>query len=224
MLSYNEILGLQTVLPRIQKNWVDEIIIVDGGSTDGSIEYAESMGFFVLRQKRLPEDSTAWGSGIVEGYRQGLARATGDYIINFTPDNNCIPEVIPRLVAKIKEGYDMVIASRYLGDAKSQDDTFVTAFGNWFFTTLVNVLFRSHYTDVLGFYRAYRKNLTQELGIDIRLSVSTQQCIRCKKKNIRVTEIPADEPSHIGGKSSRSILKNGFIELKTIFEEFFSGS
>lgn len=214
MLSLNEIESMRVILPRIKKEWVDEIIIVDGGSTDGTIEFAESLGFPVLRQK---------SKGIIAGYIEGLKASTGEVVITFTPDGNMIPEKIPELVAKMKEGYDMVIVSRYLDGAKSEDDTLVSGFGNWLFTTMVNVLYGSNYTDVLGFYRAFRKDIFTRLGLweDIRLSIDTQMCIRCARKGLKTTEIPGDEPKRIGGKSYRSIIKNGLIELSTVFGELF---
>ncbi len=209
----NEIQALPAILPRIKKEWVDEILILDGDSTDGSIEYAESLGFQVTRQK---------SKGLLEGVKEGIGLVRTDYVIGFTPDNNMIPEMIPQLVAKVKEGgYDMVIVSRYFDGAKSHDDSMVSGFGNWFFTALTNLFFGSHYTDVLGYYRAYRVALFKELGIEIKLSVDTQLCIRCTKKKLKVAEIPGDEPKRIGGHSSRSILKNGWIELTTILGEFF---
>ena len=220
MLCFNEREGMKAVLPRIRKEWVDEIIIMDGGSTDGSIEYARSLGFPIRVQKKVGPAIGFRGQAILDGFGQALEEATGDYILSFTPDNNCVPEKIPDLIAKAKEGYEMVIASRYLKGARSYDDDFLTGFGNWFFTTLVNVLFGSRYTDVLGFYRIYRKDLLTRLKIPIKLSLSTILCIRCRKKNLRTVDIPADEPARIGGKSSRSILRNGWIELTTILGEF----
>ncbi len=213
ILALNEIEGMKNTLPRIQKDWVDEIIIVDGGSTDGSIEYAKALGFTVMPQK---------GKGVLAGYLEGLEAARGDAVILFTPDGNCIPERIPDLVKKMREGYDMVIVSRYLGDARSIDDTIITGFGNWMFTSLVNLLFRANYTDVLGIYRAFRKEIFKTLHLDTEMksAVNTQLCIRCVKQGMRVDEIPGDEPARIGGVSSRSILRHGFMEFVTIFSEF----
>jgi len=212
MLSLNEIEGLREILPRIPKNILFEVIVVDGGSTDGSIEFAESFGYKVLRQR---------SKGIVNGIKEGFAALTGDVVIQFTPDNNMIPEKIPELIAKMEEGYDMVVVSRYLPPAKSQDDHLISGFGNWLFTAMVNVLFRTRYTDVLGFYRAYRINLLKELDLEIKLSIDTQLNIRCAKRKKKVAEIPGDEPPRIGGKSSRSIIWNGLVELHTILDEWW---
>lgn len=228
ILSRNELLGMKEVLPRIRKEWVDEIIVMDGHSTDGSAEYAESLGLRVIRQKnskctrKISGPFREHGYGAVEALREGFAAATGDYVITFSPDNNCIPELIPALVAKLKEGYDMVTVSRYKDGAKSDDDTRVTTFGNWMFTSIVNLLFGCRLTDLLGIFRGYRRTLIQELGIEIKLSLHTQLAIRCAKFKKRVTEISGDEPLRIGGTSARNNLKNGLIEVYTIVEEFFS--
>ena len=228
ILCRNEIEGLKTVLPRIRKEWVEEIILVDGNSTDGSRQYAESLGIRVLRQKNFkplrkvrgpfPEHS----SGAVEGLREGFEAARGDYVLTFSADNNCIPELIPVLRDKIKQGHDMVIVSRYKDGARSQDDSVVTGFGNWMITRLVNVLYGTHYTDVMSIFRGYRRNLIQELEIDMKLSLHTQLAIRCKKYNKSVAEIPGDERPRIGGGSVRNNFKNGLVELFTIFEELVS--
>jgi glycosyltransferase involved in cell wall biosynthesis len=64
VLVLNEIEGLQLYMPRIDRSWVDQILIVDGGSTDGSVEWCEANGYQVLRQKQrgLRQMATAWWS------------------------------------------------------------------------------------------------------------------------------------------------------------------
>ena len=149
ILVLDEIEAIQQVLPKIDRSWVDEIIVVDGGSTDGTIEYCESQGLQVLRQRQH-----GYGRGMMEL----IDRAKGDIIIEFMGDGNCKAETIPLLIKKIKEGYDLVIGSRYAGGARSFDDTMMTRFGNWGFTQLINVLFRAHFADAMMGYRAYRKD------------------------------------------------------------------
>jgi len=124
-------------------------------------------------------------------------------------------------VSKIKEGYDMVIASRYKGGAKSEDDSWVTGFGNFMFTHLVNLCFGGHYTDVLVIYRAYRKGLVKECGLDkiCHDTFTETLSIRCAKLKKKVADIPADEPKRISGERKLKILRDGWDNLTTILRE-----
>jgi len=208
----NEIEGMKRILPHVQKEWVDEILVLDGGSTDGSLEYAESLGFPTFRQK---------SKGLGNAYWEALEISTGDVIIPFSPDGNSVPERIPELVQKMREGYAMAVASRYLDGAKSEDDNFISAFGNWMFTRIINLLFGGHYTDVLVMFRAWRREIVESLrdtpvgGFETRLS------IECAKRKLKVAEIPGDEPKRIGGRTKRSILICGLVILRVILKEFF---
>lgn len=214
--TLNEIDGVRYIMPRVKREWVDEIIVVDGGSTDGTVEYFKEMGIPVIRQK---------SKGVCGAYWEGLEAATGDIVISFSPDNNSLPEAIPTLVAKMKEGYDLVIASRYLGGAKSEDDDVVTAFGNWMFTKMVNVLFGGNYTDSLVMFRAFKRDLHLKLNMsDKGIPVFEMlQCIRCSKQKLKVAEIPADEPKRIGGVRKMRPLYNGSCLLWVIIKEIFNG-
>lgn len=209
--TLNEIEGMKIIMPLLRKRWVDEILVLDGGSTDGTIEYARSHGYQVIMQK---------SKGITNAYREGLKVAKGDYIVTFSPDGNSLPEVIPELVKKIKEGYDMVIASRYARGAKSEDDDPVTAFGNWMFTKIINICFGGHYTDTLVMLRAFRKDIAQNIHISFpRAGMEPALSIRCAKQKLKVTEIPGSEPKRIGGKRKMSPILNGLDIFRLIFSE-----
>ncbi len=150
----NEAQAMRKILPQIPKGSCDQILVVDGGSTDDSADYARSLGFDVYTQKER---------GLRAAYAEGIAQATGDIVVTFSPDGNSMAEKIPVLIAKMREGYDMVIVSRYKDNAKSQDDDMLTAFGNWMYTAAINFLFRAQYTDSLVMFRAYRRDILQEL-------------------------------------------------------------
>ena len=211
----NEIEGMKLILPHIRKDWVDEILVVDGGSTDGSYEYAESLGLNVFRQKSIT-------LGMISAYWEGLAVATGDVIIPFSPDGNSVPERIPELVAKMREGYEMVIVSRYLDGAKSEDDDLVSGFGNWLFTTLINLLFGAHYTDSLVMFRAWKREIVEAFAVDPTIGgFEPLLSIECAKKKLKVAEIPGDEPKRVGGKTKKRTLAAGWAILVLIAKELF---
>lgn len=225
ILTLNEIEGMREVMPQIKKDWVDQIIIVDGGSTDGTIEYVKKNGYFLHIQKK---------KGIRNAYMEVLEYVSGDVVITFSPDGNCIPEVITQLVEKMKEGYDMVIASRYAKGAKSYDDDFLTGIGNWFATSLVNFLYRAKYTDVMGIFRAYKKTLIYDLDLDKDASYSTPErifhtklswepllSVRAAKRRLRLGDIPADEPKRIGGQRKLQLFRWSAAYLFQIIREVF---
>ena len=225
VMTLNEIEGMKVIMPQIQKNWCDQIIVVDGGSTDGTIEWAREHGYFVFVQKRL---------GFRHAYNEVLPYVTGDIIITFSPDGNSISELIPPLIEKMKEGYDMVIASRYLGNAKSEDDDMVTGFGNWLFTRTVNLLHGGRYTDAMVIFRAYRKQIVYDLDLDkeegytlaeklfrTRISWEPLLSVRAAKRKLRVAEIPGDEPPRIGGERKLKVLQWGAAFYFQFIREVF---
>ena len=219
----NEIEAVQVIMPRVKREWVDEIIVVDGNSTDGTPEYFKENGYKVISQSRL---------GAIHAWWDGFELATGDIIIPFSPDGNSVPEVIPSLIEKMREGYDMVIASRYKDGAKSHDDNIFTAMANYGLTKIINLAFEGNYTDCLGMYRAFNRRLLVELGLnrnpDTKVAVfEVLLSIRCLTNKKKVAEIPGDEPNRIGKGGSRchpSVRARtyaGIIMLRCIFREYF---
>ena len=224
--TLNEIDGMRAIMPQIKKEWCNQVIILDGGSTDGTIEYARDNGYFVYVQKK---------KGFRHAYVEVLPYIEGDVMITFSPDGNSIPELIPDLIHKMAEGYDMVIASRYLGDARSEDDDFITAFGNWLFTGTVNLLFRAHYTDAMVILRAYKKQLIYDLELDknesyelpeklfhTHISLEPLLSVRAVKRKLKVAEIPGPEPPRIGGERKLQIWRWGAAYYFQFIREVFN--
>jgi glycosyltransferase involved in cell wall biosynthesis len=224
-LTLNEIDGVKAVMPRVPAGLFHQVLIVDGGSTDGTVEWARDNGYAVHVQRR---------QGIRHAYLEALPLIEGDAIISFSPDGNCDPAVLPRLAAKLADGYDLVIGSRYLDGARSEDDDLVTAFGNWLFTRTVNLLYRSRYTDVMVIYRAFRRGLIAELGLDqdrsyelpewlFRTVISWEplMSVRAAKYGKRIGEVPAGEPPRIGGHRKLQVLRWGAAYYFQIWKERF---
>ena len=223
--TLNEITGVTQLMPRVKREWVDEIIFVDGNSTDGTIEYIKEHGYKLFLEKR---------PGLRYALVEAIENTDCDVIITFSPDGNCVPEVMPELIAKMKRGYDMVIASRYAEGAKSYDDSLITAFGNWMFTRVVNILHGGKYTDVMNIYRAYKKSLVKELDLDKDITYSTPEklfhtrigwepilSVRAAKRKLKIAEISGDEPPRIGGKAKLRIFQWGAGYLFQFIREVF---
>ncbi len=223
--TLNEIHGMKTIMPQIKREWYDQLLIVDGQSTDGTIEYAKKMGYPIIIQKK---------KGMRNAYMESLPHITGDVILTFSPDGNSISELIPECIKKMKEGYDMVIVSRYAEGAKSYDDDLVTGFGNKLFTTLINFFHRAYYTDAMVIYRAYKKNLIYDLDLDKDSSYETEEklfktniswepllSIRAAKRKLKIAEIPGDEPARSGGERKLQVLRWGAAFMYEVFREIF---
>jgi len=214
----DEIEALKVIMPRIDKKWYDEIVIIDGGSTDGSREFLTSIGYNVIAQ-RVP--------GIKAAFWQAFDIASGDIIIPFSPDGNSVPEDIPRLIKRINEGYDIVIASRYVLGMRSEDDDFASRCANLIFTKLVNILFRARITDALGMYKAFKKSLLFTLDIDKLKDEHSEilLLIRGIRYGLKISEIESPEPCRIGVQGSRAHpglfgkYKSAFGILKTIIRD-----
>lgn len=212
--TLNELEAAKVVLPRIDRAVVHEIIVVDGGSTDGTVEFCESQGYTVFTQKER-----GYGSAM----REAAARAKGDLIIEFPPDGNSLPEKVPDVVRKLEEGYDLVIASRYAPGARSDDDDFLTGIGNWGFTFVTNLLFWSSYTDVLVGFRGYRKSALEKVSMTAPgLEWSIQMPIQFRKKRLKTADIPAIEPARIGGVRKMRPFRTGWQILKILIKERFA--
>lgn len=211
--TMNEIQGLRVLLPKVAKDLVTRVVILDGGSKDGSIEYVRSLGLDLVIQSR---------PGMKMAYQECYPHIKEDIVITFSPDGNSKLEAIQELIEMIRNGYDMVIASRYKGGARSYDDTRLTRLGNMLFTKLISI-FGYPYTDAMVMYRAYSRELPRILGLNIirsplwekfigrYVSWEPLMSIRAAKLKLRIAEIPADEPKRFDESSNNLFLPTSRI-------------
>jgi glycosyltransferase involved in cell wall biosynthesis len=209
--TLNELKGLEATVPFIDRSLVDDIIVIDGGSKDGTIEYSAAAGLTVVSQLR---------PGLQHAIFDVARSLPHDYVIEFSPDGNCKVEQLPELIAKIGEGYDHVVVSRYLDHAVSEDDHVITAFGNWMFSRLMRPLAKFAVTDALNIYRGYRRRILLDPDFEFYMRGPVLEPLitgMCALRGCSAAEIPGDEPVRIGGVTKRSILYNGSMILLMIF-------
>jgi glycosyltransferase involved in cell wall biosynthesis len=218
--TLNEVDGMRAILPTIDRNLFDDILVVDGGSTDGTVECAIQHNVRIMSQLR---------KGLGLGVMDAIATLKTDCVIEFSLDGNCMIEQLPDIVKKLKEGHDLVIVSRYLPPAKSFDDNIVTAFGNWMFTQMIGGLGKFPLTDSLTMYRGYHTKITKFPEFEKFLRSTHFQPLTSAvgtARGLNICEIPGDEPRRIGGKSKMSVFHNGtgiliMVIRMYIFKWFF---
>ena len=212
VLTLDEIDGVKAIMPRINREWAEEIIFVDGGSKDGTIKEAERLGYKVIHQHNKGEGNA---------FRIGIENTDTDYVMMFSPDGNDVPEDIPKVINKIKEGYDVVHISRFGKFSESEDAGHIDRFGNNMFTFLVNVFFGGHLTDALNGFRIIRRDIMNELKTDAKhLNIEQQICIRSLKKKLKIYEIDGKEPNRIGGERKMRPIEVGLQLSWQIIKEF----
>ena len=213
VMTFNEFEGMKKIMSKVDKKWVDRIVIVDGGSTDGTIEEAIKMGFEVITQTTL----NGYGGAILTG----VNATTEDNIILFSPDGNHEVEDIKKLSEKIIEDYDQIIITRFGRNSINLDAGLIDRFGNKMFVFLANVLFGGNLTDTLTGCRAIKRKAMLELKIDALSMDSTQQMsIRGLKKKQKIFEIVGNEWHRIGGKRKMRPLIVGAQLSWQIIKEF----
>ena len=195
--TLNEIEGLKITIPRIDKSLFEEILVIDAKSTDGSVEYIQNQENIKLVTQK--------SSGLTGAMVEAINLVKTDYVVEFSPDNNCTPEELAGIVEKLKEGYDIVVVSRYLGDAVSEDDTLITGIGNWFFSKMIRYLGNYPITDALTMFRGYKVDIVRDRLFKKYLSTGHifEPLISAygNLMNFKYIEIPGTEHKRIGGEA-----------------------
>ena len=199
--TLNEAECIETVLKELSHNDVDEILVVDGHSVDGTPELIRRLGFNVITQD---------GKGYGAAMNTGIKHAIGDIIIPMDADGSYDPKDIPDLVECIENGFDVAFASRYLPDSGSHDDTIIRFVGNKLFTFLINKIHGVKISDSLFLYVAAKKEVFKSLNLG---SSGFEFCIefpiKMQKAGFRYTEIPSFERERIAGKSKVNAFLDG---------------
>lgn len=213
--TLNEINGFKKIFPNINRDLFDDILVVDGGSTDGTVQYAQENNLRIIFQKK---------KGLAAAVMEAMDEIRTDYVIEFSLDGNCMVEQLPELVQSLHAGADLAIVSRYLPPAKSFDDNPITAFGNWMFTRLIRGLGKFQITDSLTIYRGFHKKIIEYPEFKKCLYGPVFEPLTSAvalARNLKVVEIPGDEPKRIGGISKMSVSYNGSCILWMIIKMYF---
>jgi len=226
IMTRNEIDGIKEILPRIDKELFSKVLVVDGFSNDGTVEWLEKNSVEVYRQER---------AGIRYGMMDGLnsIQEPYDFVITFSPDGNSDPEALFEMCDQINQGSSRIYyASRYLSGGKIDDDDFITAFGNWLFTKLINLIFKGNLTDAMVIYRAFDSKIIQDLCLTEEQSYSFFErilktkigweplmSVRAAKYKVKTKDFYAKEGVRIGGERKLQVIRWGLAFFGQLLRE-----
>ena len=203
---------------RIPFDAADEVFAVDPGSTDGTLAFFEEKRLRVLIQEKR-------GRG--EAFRIAAREAAGEVLCFFSADGNENPDDIPRLFAKIEEGHDLAIASRFLPGSRHDEAGAalpIRALANRAFTLAARVAFGGRVSDTINGFRAIRRDRLYDLAPDAEgFAIEFQISVRAMKKKLRIAEIPTIEGDRIGGASTAYSIPTGLMVLRVLLREMWIG-
>jgi CheY-like chemotaxis protein len=216
--TYNEAENLPLVLPYLPMEGIDEVILVDGRSSDGTVDVAKRL---MPSIKVLFEPTPGKGAALRSGYRA----ASGDIIIGMDADGSHDPREIPRIVRALLEGADFVKASRFAPQGGTTDMPRYRRMGNAAFVHLANLLFGCTFTDITYGYHAFWRNCLDEIqfddidGFDFEIAFY----LRAVRERLRIVEVASFEGYRFSGMGKLKTIPDGWLILMRILREWEAG-
>ena len=209
--TFNEKENIGEMIERLNKmfsdyNYLGEIIVVDDKSPDGTAGIVREIGLEKKNVRVIVRDTR---EGVGAAHNTGYAAAEGDVIVSMDADLSHNPEDIPRLMAKLDEGYDFVVGSRYMEGGstdKPLKNIIVSILGSRFISTVLKV--RIH--DFTNGFRAIRKDVFEAIFPEIRETGNAflmETIYYAQKYGYRVTEVPTSFIERTRGESKTQVGK-----------------
>jgi glycosyltransferase involved in cell wall biosynthesis len=212
----NEARNVAWVLEQISDN-VDEIILVDGNSTDATVITARSYrpDLVVISQQ---------GTGKGDAVRAGFRAATSDVVVIMDADGSMAPQEIGHYLHFLANGYDFVKGSRFIAGGGSLDITPLRRVGNRFLLAVFNSLFDAELTDLCYGFCAFHRRYLDLLALEATgFEIEAEMTVRASQAGLRIAEVPSMEMPRRHGKSNLRAVRDGFRVLRTVVRDHRSG-
>ncbi len=215
--AYNEegaLGGVLDAVNRMRDRYDLEVIVVEGGSKDRTVQVAREHGATKVissREKR--------GKGA--DFWTGVLSATGDYIIQIDTDHQFEPQDIPQMVDALLAGAEMAIATRFVQSAHLEAKSVrpINMFGNWLFSWLTTVLTGQRITDCLAGFKGFRKELIPYLQIrSPHFGYEVELIIRAARARKKIVEVPVTHHRREQGVTNVRRWKDGALILGSLLE------
>lgn len=205
----NEAEGLQRTLPELRQRFPEaQIIVVDDGSTDATADIAAGHGAQVLR--------SPYSMGNGAAVKRGARAASGDILVFMDADGQHGAEHVAALLAKLDEGYDMVVGAR---DASGQANL-SRGLANAFYNRLASWMTGHRVEDLTSGFRAVRADKFREFLhlLPNGFSYPTTSTMAFFRSAYAVTYVPIPVAKRVGNNSHIRPIKDGIRFLLIIFK------
>ena len=189
--AYNEEEGIEATIKKIPRKIEGadcvEVIVVDDGSTDRTVEIAKESG---ADEIILHPINKGLGTSFRDGLKASLEKGA-DILVTIDADGQFNPDDIPKLIEPILNSEaDFVTTSRFLDKKLEPDMPKIKKFGNKLFTKIINILTNGEFTDTQCGFRAYSKKAALKLNLSGNFTYTQEVFIDLVEKGLHVKEIP----------------------------------
>ena len=189
--AYNAAKTLERTVADIPRDWVDDIILVDDTSRDGTVALAQKLGLVVVQH----EKNLGYGGNQKTCYTEAVKRGA-DVVVMVHPDYQYDPTYIPGLIAPILEGKaDAVFGSRMFTRRGALEGgmPYWKFFANIFLTTIANVVLGYQLSEYHSGFRAYSRQLLSSLPLELNSDdfvFDSEIIVQCVTGGYRIEEVP----------------------------------
>lgn len=217
-MVWNELEGCKIDVPGLPLSAFEEVYAIDGGSTDGTVEYLEAHGIPVYLQPK---------KGLNAAYIHAADKSTCDAVVVFFPKGTISPNSLLQFRPLLNDGCDLVVASRNIKGAVNEEDEKLFKPRKWgvlALASLASLIWRREgyfMRDVLHGYKGFTVSGFRKIApLDYGLSIDIEMVVRSYRLRLKRAEFPIVETSRNFGETHFKILPTGKKLLKYLWWEW----
>lgn len=216
----NEIEGCKNDIPLLPLNEFDEVIAIDGGSTDGTVDFLISKKIKVYKQIN---------KGLNNAYLEANEKSKNENIVVFFPKKSIDPSILLKFKKYFNNNYDLIVASRMLKESKNEEDNKLFKYRKWstlILSNFVSFIWKKNgnkINDILHGVKGWKKLSFKKMKIlNYGLTIDLEMVLQSYKLNLKRVEFPIEEKKVEKRKTNFPYWSTGSKLLKFLIFEILS--